>query len=100
MKHGKFEAETELYYFSFLGLYGRTDRHHLTFSYIILSCLEKSVILITCFLLASGDGESAETKALKEQVSNLEKELASANKNVESMKSQSESLAQEYDRWK
>ena len=52
------------------------------------------------FLLASGDGESAETKALKEQVSNLEKELASANKNVESMKSQSESLAQEYDRWK
>ena len=98
MKHGKFEAETELYYFSFLGLYGRTDRHNLTFSFIILS--KKSVILIKCFLLASGDGESAETKALKEQVSNLEKELASANKNVESMKSQSESLAQEYDRWK
>ena len=50
------------------------------------------------YILAGGDEESAETKALKEQVSKLEKDLASANKNVESMKSQSESLAQEYDR--
>lgn len=45
-----------------------------------------------------GDAETAETKALKEQVAKLEKELTSANKNVEGMKSQSESLAQEYDR--
>ena len=52
----------------------------------------------TIYILAGGDEESAETKALKEQVSKLEKDLASANKNVESMKSQSESLAQEYDR--
>jgi hypothetical protein len=50
------------------------------------------------FFLGNGDEESAETKALKEKVVKMEKELASANKNVESMKSQSESLAQEYDR--
>ncbi len=56
------------------------------------------ILLHTIYILAGGDEESAETKALKEQVSKLEKDLASANKNVESMKSQSESLAQEYDR--
>ena len=47
---------------------------------------------------AGGDGESAEVKELKEKMAKMEKELSSANKNVESMKTQSENLTTEYDR--
>lgn len=49
-------------------------------------------------LMAGSDGETKEAKELKEKLKTMEKELNSANANVETMKKQSANLTQEYDR--
>ena len=48
---------------------------------------------------AKTDEKSAVEKKLEDKVAELEAALESANKNVEGMKCQSESLAKEYDRY-
>ena len=52
--------------------------------------------------MASGSptDDSAQVKDLKEKLAAAEKDAASAKKNVEAMKTQSESLASEYDRYR
>jgi len=49
-------------------------------------------------LMAGSDGETKELKELKEKLKGMDKELNSANANVETMKKQSANLTQEYDR--